>query len=105
MRSQEGKLVDSECFKLTASFVRDRHRANSSIPVCQFYEVIQLLIYNCNLTTNRLVILLLMYYKMYLLLIHCCTHSLLVYLYYIIQEFDAVGRREPIPAGVYDMVK
>lgn len=56
MRSQEGKLVDSECFKLTASFVRDRHRANSSIPVCQFYE-----------------------------------------------EFDAVGRREPIPAGVYDM--
>ena len=36
---QEGKLVDSECFKLTASFVRERHKNDSSVPVCQFYEV------------------------------------------------------------------
>ncbi len=36
---QEGKLVDGECFKLTASFVRERHRKDSSVPVCQFYEV------------------------------------------------------------------
>ena len=36
---QEGKLVDGECFKLTASFVRERHKKDSTVPVCQFYEV------------------------------------------------------------------
>ena len=32
-------MVDTECFKLTASFVRDQHGTDSSVPVCQFYEV------------------------------------------------------------------
>ena len=38
-REEEGKLVDSKCHQLTASFVRDRHSQDSSVPVCMFYEV------------------------------------------------------------------
>ena len=38
-REEEGRAVDSECHKLTASFVRERHSRDSSVPVCPFYEV------------------------------------------------------------------
>ncbi|XP_077996565.1 general transcription and DNA repair factor IIH helicase subunit XPD-like [Glandiceps talaboti] len=37
-RSSVGKVVDSQCFSLTASHVRERHRHNPTIPVCTFYE-------------------------------------------------------------------
>ncbi|CAI8012743.1 General transcription and DNA repair factor IIH helicase subunit XPD [Geodia barretti] len=37
-REEEGKLVDSQCHKLTASFVRERRSEDSSVPVCLFYE-------------------------------------------------------------------
>ncbi|XP_019851833.1 PREDICTED: TFIIH basal transcription factor complex helicase XPD subunit-like [Amphimedon queenslandica] len=36
--NKEGKLVDTECYKLTASFVREKHKADKSTPVCQFFE-------------------------------------------------------------------
>lgn len=55
-KQEEGRLVDSSCHKLTASFVRQRHQKNNSIPVCLFYE-----------------------------------------------EFDARGRAEQLPSGIYDM--
>lgn len=37
-KEREGKIVDGRCHGLTASYVRDRHRTDSSIPICQFYE-------------------------------------------------------------------
>ena len=36
---EEGKLVDSECHKLTASFQRRRHRQDNRTPLCSYYEV------------------------------------------------------------------
>lgn len=30
--------MDGRCHSLTASYVRQQHEADSSVPVCQFYE-------------------------------------------------------------------
>ena len=38
-REEEGKLVDSKCHKLTASFAREKRSVDSSVPLCLFYEV------------------------------------------------------------------
>ena len=38
--NKEGKIVDTECYKLTASFVREKHKGDRSVPVCQFFEVV-----------------------------------------------------------------
>ena len=35
---RDGKIVDGKCHSLTASFVRDKHNQDDSIPVCDFYE-------------------------------------------------------------------
>lgn len=37
-KEREGKAVDGKCFGLTASYVRERHQADSTTPVCQYYE-------------------------------------------------------------------
>ncbi|XP_022129389.1 general transcription and DNA repair factor IIH helicase subunit XPD [Pieris rapae] len=37
-QEREGKLVDGKCHSLTASYIRDRHEHDSSVPICQFYE-------------------------------------------------------------------
>ncbi|CAH2049580.1 unnamed protein product, partial [Iphiclides podalirius] len=37
-REREGKLVDGKCHSLTASFIREQHDGDSSVPICQFYE-------------------------------------------------------------------
>nr|CAG4651600.1 EOG090X01B4 [Triops cancriformis] len=37
-KEREGKLVDSKCHSLTASYIRARHAADNDVPVCQFYE-------------------------------------------------------------------
>ncbi|CAB0037139.1 unnamed protein product [Trichogramma brassicae] len=37
-KEREGKIVDSRCHALTASYVRDRHNYDDSVPVCSFYE-------------------------------------------------------------------
>nr|CAG4641470.1 EOG090X01B4 [Eurycercus lamellatus] len=37
-KEREGKVVDGRCYNLTASFVRTRHAADDSIPVCNFFE-------------------------------------------------------------------
>nr|CAG4647676.1 EOG090X01B4 [Moina brachiata]SVE92856.1 EOG090X01B4 [Moina brachiata] len=37
-REREGKVVDGRCYSLTASFVRARHEADDSVPICNFYE-------------------------------------------------------------------
>eukprot|EP00731_Ephydatia_muelleri_P027476 Em0019g349a len=37
-QAEEGKEVDSRCHKLTASFMREKHTHDPSIPVCSFYE-------------------------------------------------------------------
>ncbi|CAG9790776.1 unnamed protein product, partial [Diatraea saccharalis] len=37
-REREGKLVDGKCHSLTASYIRDRHERDSTVPICQFYE-------------------------------------------------------------------
>lgn len=30
--------MDGRCHSLTASYVRDQHRYNQSVPICDFYE-------------------------------------------------------------------
>ncbi|EDO46754.1 predicted protein [Nematostella vectensis] len=35
---REGKKVDGKCLSMTASFVRLKHKEDSSVPVCNFYE-------------------------------------------------------------------
>lgn len=35
---REGNMVDGRCHSLTASFVRDQHQQDPSVPVCNFYE-------------------------------------------------------------------
>nr|CAG4640640.1 EOG090X01B4 [Eulimnadia texana] len=37
-KEREGKIVDGRCYSLTASFVRSQHSADSSVPVCNFFE-------------------------------------------------------------------
>ncbi|XP_022824870.1 TFIIH basal transcription factor complex helicase XPD subunit [Spodoptera litura] len=37
-REREGKLVDGKCHSLTASYIRERHESDNSVPICQFYE-------------------------------------------------------------------
>lgn len=37
-KEREGKVVDGRCHSLTASYVREQHQADPSVPVCQFYE-------------------------------------------------------------------
>lgn len=37
-KEREGKSVDGKCFGLTASYVRERHAADDTTPVCQYYE-------------------------------------------------------------------
>lgn len=35
---REGKIVDGKCHSLTASYVRDRHTVDDTVPVCEYYE-------------------------------------------------------------------
>ncbi|XP_056641987.1 general transcription and DNA repair factor IIH helicase subunit XPD [Diorhabda carinulata] len=35
---REGKIVDGKCHSLTASYIRDKHSYDDTVPVCQFYE-------------------------------------------------------------------
>ncbi|CAF4955836.1 unnamed protein product [Pieris macdunnoughi] len=37
-QEREGKLVDGKCHSLTASYIRERHEHDISVPICQFYE-------------------------------------------------------------------
>ncbi|XP_033210261.1 general transcription and DNA repair factor IIH helicase subunit XPD [Belonocnema kinseyi] len=37
-RERDGKIVDSRCHALTASYVRERHNFDDTVPVCNFYE-------------------------------------------------------------------
>ncbi|KAK0040989.1 TFIIH basal transcription factor complex helicase XPD subunit, partial [Biomphalaria pfeifferi] len=37
-QERDGKQVDGKCHQLTASFVRNRHKNNPNVPVCDFYE-------------------------------------------------------------------
>ncbi|XP_060534815.1 general transcription and DNA repair factor IIH helicase subunit XPD [Cylas formicarius] len=36
--AREGKIVDAKCHALTASYVRERHERDDTVPVCQYYE-------------------------------------------------------------------
>ncbi|PVD26612.1 hypothetical protein C0Q70_14289 [Pomacea canaliculata] len=38
LKDRDGKAVDAQCHKLTASFVRAQHKRDPLIPVCEFYE-------------------------------------------------------------------
>lgn len=38
-KEDEGKLVDSGCHRLTASFVRRSHQKDKNVPVCLYFEV------------------------------------------------------------------
>jgi DNA excision repair protein ERCC-2 len=37
-KEREGKIVDSKCYGLTASYIRERAAHDDSTPVCQYYE-------------------------------------------------------------------
>ncbi|XP_018324460.1 general transcription and DNA repair factor IIH helicase subunit XPD isoform X1 [Agrilus planipennis] len=37
-KEREGKIVDSKCHALTASYVRERHNYDETTPICQYYE-------------------------------------------------------------------
>ena len=38
-KRHDGKDVDVNCHRLTASYVRSQHHHDASIPVCSYYEV------------------------------------------------------------------
>ena len=38
-QERDGKTVDGKCHSLTASHIRVRHKNDSSVPICGFYEV------------------------------------------------------------------
>ncbi|CAH1793252.1 unnamed protein product [Owenia fusiformis] len=35
---REGKVIDGRCYGMTASFVREKHKYDPNVPVCDFYE-------------------------------------------------------------------
>jgi DNA excision repair protein ERCC-2 len=37
-KERDGKLVDTKCYGLTASCVRDRHSVDDSVQLCQYFE-------------------------------------------------------------------
>ncbi|XP_067007170.2 general transcription and DNA repair factor IIH helicase subunit XPD [Anabrus simplex] len=37
-KEREGKVVDGRCHSLTASYIRERHKYDESVPICTFYE-------------------------------------------------------------------
>ncbi|KAG8325957.1 General transcription and DNA repair factor IIH helicase subunit XPD [Homalodisca vitripennis] len=37
-KERDGKIVDGRCHGLTASYIRQQHETDSSVPVCQYYE-------------------------------------------------------------------
>ncbi|KAK6632172.1 General transcription and DNA repair factor IIH helicase subunit XPD [Polyplax serrata] len=37
-KEREGKVVDGRCHSLTASYVREQHKYNQSVPICDFFE-------------------------------------------------------------------
>lgn len=37
-KEREGKVVDGRCHSLTASYIREQHQVDPSVPACQFYE-------------------------------------------------------------------
>lgn len=37
-QERDGKAVDGKCHQLTASFIRNQHKTNPNIPICDFYE-------------------------------------------------------------------
>ncbi|XP_034234805.1 general transcription and DNA repair factor IIH helicase subunit XPD [Thrips palmi] len=37
-KERDGKVVDGRCHTLTASYVRERHKSDDSVPVCSFFE-------------------------------------------------------------------
>lgn len=37
-KERDGKIVDGRCHSLTASYVRERHNYDDSVPICSFYE-------------------------------------------------------------------
>ena len=37
-REREGKIVDGRCHGLTASYIRERHNYDDSVPICTYYE-------------------------------------------------------------------
>lgn len=37
-KEREGKTVDGKCFGLTASYVREHHQMDDTVPICQYYE-------------------------------------------------------------------
>lgn len=41
-KEREGKAVDGKCYGLTAGHVRERHRMDDTVPVCQWYEGTQI---------------------------------------------------------------
>lgn len=39
LKAVEGKAIDGKCHTLTASFVREKHKSDPSVPVCDLFEV------------------------------------------------------------------
>ena len=37
-KERDGKIVDGRCHSLTASYIRERHNYDDSVPICSFYE-------------------------------------------------------------------
>ncbi|CAD5123245.1 DgyrCDS11601 [Dimorphilus gyrociliatus] len=39
LKAVEGKAIDGKCHALTASFVREKHKSDASVPVCDLFEM------------------------------------------------------------------
>lgn len=110
-----GKEVDGKCHSLTASYIRAQRHSDPNVPVCRYFEV------RCrHLAPKKLVISLVWFISVVnildvfmalgflsqnvkkisivvaLLRLSCHTGLCL-------QDFDAVGRQVPLPAGIYNL--
>lgn len=82
-----GKEVDGRCQSLTASYVRMKHKRDSSVPLCSFYEV-------------RLWIRFVVHVKKQNEVIFNITGTSN---FVFVQQFDANGRQDCLPPGVYNL--
>ncbi|CAG12711.1 unnamed protein product, partial [Tetraodon nigroviridis] len=95
-----GKEVDGKCHSLTASYIRAQRHSDSNVPACRFFEVRPFLVSKtltlekCSQTVQTEILL----EKKGPNCSNLPPRGALC-----LQDFDAVGRQVPLPAGIYNL--
>lgn len=95
-----GKEVDGKCHSLTASYIRAQRHSDSNVPACRFFEVRPFLVSKtltlekCSQTVQTEILL----KKKGPNCSNLPPRGALC-----LQDFDAVGRQVPLPAGIYNL--